>query len=80
MMNYLLSFLQLVLNLNTRPFVIKCAKLSGKTPIMKTKSEDMNNIFYDEMTKGLRHETLYCKFNDYLIFTFEEPYIQSRTF
>ena len=34
MMNYLLSFLQLVLNLNTRPFVIKCAKLSDKTPIM----------------------------------------------
>ena len=48
----------------------------------QTKREDMRYIFYDEMTKALRHEkiTLYCKFNDYLIFTFEEPYIQSRTF
>ena len=74
MMNYLLSFLQLVLILNTRPFVIKCAE--------QTKREDMRYIFYDEMTKAFRHEkiTLYCKFNDYLIFTFEEPYIQSRTF
>ena len=42
MMNYLLSFLQLVLNLNTRPFVIKCAE--------QTKREDMRYIFYDEIT------------------------------